>query len=125
MHRLCVSVSKKRNINIYGLTSGIRCECNFKKSNLAGMVEEILLDPHYAGFLKSALALSDDYEKGLLKDLTGYRLWCKMMAEEIAGKKIDKMRELVAVDDMPLALKMALNALLNGVVQSKALLETK
>ena len=63
----------------------------------------------------SALVLSDNHEKGLVKDLSTYELWCRLIAEDIAGKKIEQMKELVFMDDMPVVLKMALNAVLNGV----------
>jgi hypothetical protein len=77
-------------------------------------VEGILLDPRYAAFLESSFVLSDDYEKGLLKDLSPYERWCQNIAEDIAGKKIADMSEFVDQDDLPMVLKMALNAILNG-----------
>jgi len=106
---------KERNVSIYGGISEIKCACCLKKRDFVGAVEEILLDPRYASFIESALVLSDDYEKGLIKDLSAYRLWCKMIAGDIAGKKIEKMREFVGLDNMPVVLKMALTAVLNGV----------
>lgn len=109
----------ERNITIYRLISGMTCECIAKKSALLGSVEEILLDPRYSGFIESALVLSDNYEKGLIKDLSSYELWCRLIAEDIAGKKIDQMRELVFMEDLPAVLKMALNAVLNGVSLSR------
>ncbi|MBW2644235.1 MAG: adenosylcobinamide amidohydrolase, partial [Deltaproteobacteria bacterium] len=84
-------------------------------SALLGAVEEILLDPRYSGFIESALVLSDNHEKGLVKDLSTYELWCHLIAENIAGKKFEQMKELVSMDDIPVVLKMALNAVLNGV----------
>ncbi|MBW1759324.1 MAG: hypothetical protein JRI88_03220, partial [Deltaproteobacteria bacterium] len=65
------------------------------------------------GFLESSLALSDDYEKGLLTDLSTYKLWCNTIVEEIAGKKIEGMTDLVGRNDLPVVLKMALNTILN------------
>ncbi len=110
----------ERKISIYRLVSGMKCECIPKKCALLGAVEEILLDPRYSGFIESALVLSDNHEKGLVKDLSTYRLWCHLVAEDIAGKKIDQMEELVSMDDVPLVLKMALDAVLNGVVSSRS-----
>lgn len=106
---------KERKISIYGLISGIKCECSLEKSDLVSVVEEILLDPRYTGFIESALVLSDDYEKGLIKNLSAYRLWCKMIAGDIAKNRIEKIEDLVKSDDMPVVLRMALNAILNGV----------
>ncbi|MBE9530461.1 MAG: adenosylcobinamide amidohydrolase, partial [Proteobacteria bacterium] len=64
----------ERKISIYRLVSGMKCECIPKKSALLGAVEEILLDPRYSGFIESALVLSDNHEKGLVKDLSAYQL---------------------------------------------------
>jgi len=105
----------ERKISIYRLVSGMKCECIPKKSALLGAVEEILLDPRYSSFIESALVLSDNHEKGLVKDLSTYELWCHLIAENIAGKKIAQIKELVSMDDMPVVLKLALNAVLNGV----------
>jgi iron complex transport system substrate-binding protein len=106
---------EERQISIYSLISGMTCDCIQKKSDVAAAVEKLLLDNRYASFIESALVISDNYEKGLIKDLSTYRLWCHLITEDIAGKKIDQMKELVSMDDMPVVLKMALNALLNGV----------
>jgi hypothetical protein len=108
---------EERNISIYSLISGMTCECTQKKSDFAGAVEKLLIDDRYANFIESALALSDDYEKGLLKDLTFYNKWCKEIAGNIAGKQIHRLDDLVQTDDMPVVLKSALNAILNGVSQ--------
>jgi iron complex transport system substrate-binding protein len=106
---------KERKISISDFVSEMNCECSTnQKSDLAGAVEEILLDSRYTGFLESSLALSDDYEKGLLTDLSTYKLWCNTIVEEIAGKKIKGMTDLVGRNDLPVVLKMALNTILNG-----------
>ncbi len=109
----------ERKISIYRLVSGMKCECIPKKSALLGAVEEILLDPRYSGFIESALVLSDNHEKGLVKDLSAYQLWCHLIAEDIAGKKFRQMKEFVYIEDMPVVMKMALNAVLNGVTLKK------
>ena len=111
---------QERQISIYSLISGLPCDCIQEKSDLAGAVEKLLLDNRYASFIESALVISDNYEKGLVKDLSTYHLWCHLMAEDIAGKKIDQMKELVSMDDMPVVLKMALDAVLNGVFFNKS-----
>ena len=108
---------QERKINIYSLISGMKCDCIQKKSDLVGAVEKLLIDDRYASFIESALALSDDYEKGLIKDLTYFNMWCKAVAENISGKRIDSLDDLVQGDDMPVLLKAALNAILNGIYQ--------
>ncbi len=107
---------KERRISLFGLVSGMECECFKKKSRLVGMLEETLLNPHYANFVEAAFVLSDDYEKGLLCDLSSYGLWCKMIAQDIAGKKIERVEDIVQSNDMPVVLRMALNAILNGLI---------
>lgn len=106
---------KERNISIYTLVSGIDCECNLKKSDFAAAVEKVLLNPEYAGFVEFALALSDDYENGLVKDLSVFNSWSKTIAESIAGNNIDELKSFLDTKDMPVVLKTALNAIFNGV----------
>ena len=84
-------------------------------SLLFGKARELRLKAYDSGFIKSALALSDDYEKGLLDNLSAYDLQCKIVAEKIASKNITGLKDLVGIDDIPVVLKSALNALLNGI----------
>jgi len=106
---------KERRISIYSLVSSVKCDCMPEKNKTVGTLEELLLDPLYSGFIKSALTLSDDYEKGLLDNLSAYNIQCKGVAEKIAGNKIAELKNLVGIDDIPVVLKTALNALLNGI----------
>ena len=106
---------KERKIYMYGLVSSAKCDCIPNKNETVGALEELLLDPLYSGFIKSALALSDDYQKGLLDNLSVYNIQCKRVAEKIADKKIPELKNLVGIDDIPVVLKSALNALLNGI----------
>jgi len=106
---------KERRISIYSLVSSVKCDCMPEKNKTVVALEELLLDPLYTGFIESALALSDDYEKGLLDNLYVYNLQCKSIAEKIAGNKIIELKDLVGTDDIPVVLRSALNALLNGI----------
>ena len=106
---------KDRKISIYGLVSEVKCDCIYEKNGLGGEIEEILLDPRYAGFIEASFAISDSYERGLICDLSGYELWCNNVAEEIAGKKIAQLSGIVETDHKPPVLRMALNAILNGL----------
>jgi len=105
----------ERRISMYGLVSSAKCDCMPEKNKTVGALEELLLEPFYSGFIESALALSDDYEKGLLDNLYVYNLQCKSIAEKIACKNITELKDLVGIDDIPVVLKSALNALLNGI----------
>ena len=106
---------KERNINIFGLISVDKGECNVDKYTLIVALEEILLQPKYASFIKASLAISDNYERGLISDLGIFELWCRNVAEEIAGREIESMSELIAYEDMPCVLRMVLNSIVNGL----------
>ncbi|MBW1706035.1 MAG: adenosylcobinamide amidohydrolase, partial [Deltaproteobacteria bacterium] len=106
---------KDRRISMFGLISKINCDCSAVKSDFVGAIEEILLNPRYAGFIEASFALSDDYERGLVCDLSSYELWCRKIAGEIAGKEIANLEDLVKPEGMPPVLRMAVNALLNGI----------
>ena len=106
---------KERRINIYNLVSSVKCDCMPEKSKTLITLEELLLDPLFSGFLESSLALSDDYEKGLIDNLSLYNLQCQMVAEKIAGKKIAGLKDLIGIDNIPVVLRSALNAMLNGI----------
>ncbi|MCP4577959.1 MAG: ABC transporter substrate-binding protein [Deltaproteobacteria bacterium] len=103
-----------RHISLYELVSEAQCDCMAKKGQATIDLEEILMDPRYAGFVQASFTLSDAYRRELISDLSSYQFWCKTVAEEIAGRKIPKFRDLVT-EDIPVPLKMSLNALLNGI----------
>ena len=104
-----------RHITLYELVSEAQCDCMVEKGEATVALEEILMSPRYAGFLKASLALSNDYGRGLITDLSSFQLWCNSVAEEIAGRPISQPRELIGMEDLPVPLKMSLNAILNGI----------
>jgi len=106
---------KERKISISGLISMDECECNAGRYDLVRAFEEILLQPRYAGFIESSFAVSDDYERGLINDLTSFEFLCNDIAGEIAGKKIENMTDFIADKEMPRVSRMALNGILNGL----------
>ncbi|MBW1806054.1 MAG: adenosylcobinamide amidohydrolase, partial [Deltaproteobacteria bacterium] len=104
-----------RKISLFGLINSEKLNKDIKTGDLVAALEEILLQSFYASFISSSLSLSDDYEKGLITDLGPYRLWCNEISEKIAGKKVDKMIDLVAQENISEVVKTSLNALLNGL----------
>lgn len=104
-----------RKINITGLISLENCDCGITKGFLAKEFEALLLDPYYDSFVKASFALSDDYEKGLISNLEAHDFWCRGMAEEIAGSKIEEIMVFIEDESIPVVLRMSLNALLNGL----------
>lgn len=112
---------KERGISLFDLTYSVGCGCPdqnaIPKNEFAELVDHLLLEPRYAGFLESALALSDEYEKGLIKDLTLFEQWCHSIAQDIAKKPIPEIRDLVGDNEMPYILKTALDSIFTGAVE--------
>lgn len=106
---------QERDISISGLFAETGSNSPDNGYALREKLEEILLQPRYSSFLTSSFALSDAYEKGLIRDLGAYGAWCENMAEEIAGREIENMKNLINEEELPPVIYKALNALLNGI----------
>ncbi|MBU0681509.1 MAG: adenosylcobinamide amidohydrolase [Proteobacteria bacterium] len=89
-----------------------------KAKALRKQMEIILLQPQYASFLKSIMAISDDYEKGLVDDLSSVDLWCQTVAKQIAGGEMTV--EVKDVENLPKVLAKGLSALLAGALEKLA-----
>ena len=108
---------QERHLDLHGLLSN--CDCPAYQGKLRqGLVrlEELLLQPRYASFIEGAFALSDAYERGQVTDLAPVETWCRSVADEIAGSWIKEWKDYVTTPEVPMVMKIALNALLNGVV---------
>lgn len=106
---------KERNISIFGLFSKAGFNHHKEGNALRGKLEEILLQPRYSNFITSSFALSDAYERGLVTNLSTYDRWCEDMAEEIAGREIENMKDIIDDEGLPLVIYKALNGLMNGI----------
>lgn len=115
---------KERKISLYSLATGMSCDCIHKKgiekNEFANIVEYLVLEKKYAAFLEAALALSDAYERGLIRDLTLYEEWCKTIASQIAGQEVEKIQDLILDPQIPPVLKTALNAIFTGALEQVA-----
>ncbi len=105
----------ERQTTVFELLTDMPCNCAAQRPAFFEGVERLLLDPFYAGFIQSALALSDAYEKGLVGDLGSFEIWCRDITRGIAGETVDELTDFVVSDKIPTVQKMALNALINGV----------
>jgi iron complex transport system substrate-binding protein len=106
---------QERRISILKLLHQSDCPCGLKPAEFAAAVERQLLDPAWDSFMSAALAVSDDYERGLIDDLTPFRAWAGQMAEKLAGGPIATYDEIISPADLPPVLHIALNALANGI----------
>jgi len=105
---------KDRRISLYGLVSDAKCDCDIASNELVAAMEKVLLDPRYAAFVATAFAVSDDVERGLIRDLGLFDALCHQVASEIAGRELTVLEELIG-DEFPQITRMALNAIFNGV----------
>jgi iron complex transport system substrate-binding protein len=106
---------KKRGITIYSLIAKEKCDCGRTKNQFVGEVEALLLNPRYAGFMEMALSMSDDYEKGLIKDLSSFEEFSNTIAMEICGNNMEETKQIVNNPELPIVIEIALNALFNGI----------
>ncbi len=107
---------QERRLDLHGLLSN--CDCPTYRGNLRQnlvRIEELLLQPRYASFLESAFVLSDVYEREQVTDLAPFEASCRTVADEIAGHWLNKWADYVVSPEIPIVVRMALNALLNGL----------
>lgn len=83
-------------------------------NELSMKLEQLLLNPEYSSFLSAAFAISDQYERGLVADLSSFENWCHLIATTIAGRHIEEVKELEA-PDQPLVMRKAFGALISGL----------
>lgn len=109
---------KERGITPSGMLEGfpewVHEETEHKGQALQ-MLEGILLEPPYAAFVESALALSDAWERNQVGNLEAFDLWARSIVQDISGVHVFQWKELEKSEDIPIVLRMSLNALLNGL----------
>ncbi|MCP3940680.1 MAG: ABC transporter substrate-binding protein [Desulfobacteraceae bacterium] len=112
---------KERRISLYNLASKISDNHMpgnaIFKTNFTRAIEHLMLEKKYAAFLESALAVSDAYEKNLIEDLTFFQEECRVVASQIAGKKLENIQNILPDQKIPLVLKTALNAIFTGTLE--------
>jgi iron complex transport system substrate-binding protein len=109
---------KERKLTIFGLVAD--CPCGVQGSALAHELEQLLLESEIAGFIEAALVISDQYERGLITNISGFEIWCDQMTAKIAGKPVPEKQVFEFSKPVPPILNMAFDALLNGVVAKVA-----
>jgi len=116
---------KERGISISAILEQTAICHESRRSDCLRRLEEILLDPGHGGFMAAALALSDDYEKGLIGDLSSFDRWAEQTTRDIAGqtalniKEIDaKIEEIARQTDLPKVIARAFLAILIGARHS-------
>jgi hypothetical protein len=116
---------KERGVTLFGLISKATCDCGIKAGEMAVGLETLLLDPRYASFVECAMSLSDDYERGLIRDLEAFHSWGRSVAGEIAGRPVPELKDFIEEEGIPEVLRYALNVLANGLIHRKTGKSTK
>lgn len=86
------------------------------RNRLAASLGKTLREPRYAGFMAGALALSDSFERGLVRDTGTFSTLCLAVAGELAGKRITKLEPVIMDEGVPAVIREALNALATGLL---------
>jgi len=73
------------------------------------------LEPRYAGFMETALALSDAYERGQVLDLSAFADYCRLIARELAEKPVTEWQTVSFPGELPRPVQMACEAFINGL----------
>lgn len=106
---------RERNIELFGITSDCLCGSSEEKQRLVTQLEELLLQPQYAGFIESAFTLSDAFEKGLTCDLEAFELMCQDISNRVAGCTVTSRNLYMKPEFAPKVIRMAFDALINGL----------
>jgi iron complex transport system substrate-binding protein len=106
----------ERNLRLYQMAElyGV----NTDQRVLASRLEGVLADPYYAAFIESALAVSDAYRTGLIKDLTFFDSLCASVSARLSGRT-DSSPINVSSVPMPEVMAKALGALVAGITGSE------
>ncbi len=88
------------------------------REKMANGLTSLLSTPAYAGFMALALSVSDDHEKGLIKDLRFFDEMCRAVTAQING--VEDLRrgspKHTPMPDIPVVMARAFEALANGIV---------
>ncbi len=79
---------------------------------LSSIVERLLLEPEYESFMTAIMAISDDYERGLVTDTQALDLWSRSIASKVAGVSVEPTD--IEVDGIPKVVAKGLGALFSG-----------
>lgn len=82
---------------------------------LAARLTDLLRTPYYAAFITSALAISDEYRKGLIQDLTFFDDICLSLASKLANQPHPVLPDITHIKDLPVVMAKAFGAMVAGI----------
>jgi len=90
---------------------------NADKKVTASRLEKLLMVPYYAAFIESALAISDEYRKGLIKDLSFFDAVCCSVAVKLSGRSHIIPMDVSSTERLPVVMARAFGALMTGITE--------
>jgi len=102
-------MSLERIAKLYSVTAD--------KKVVASKLEDLLMIPYYASFIESALAISDDYGKGLIKKLAFFDAMCCSVAARLSGRPDFPPTKIPSTNALPIVMDMAFGALVAGITE--------
>lgn len=106
---------KERKIDLRGILPGTMDDCALNKTQVVAALENILLQPEYAGFMMGSFAISDAEQAGSLTDLRGYAMWGRAVSGALAGHAVEPWTHRFSAGQLPPVLALAFESLVNGV----------
>jgi iron complex transport system substrate-binding protein len=104
---------QERRLGLYELARSLP---EASRSKIVPLWEGVMLEPRYAGFMETALALSDASARGQVLDLRAFADYCRLIAGELAGKPVTAWLTVSFPGEFPKPLQMACEAFINGLV---------
>jgi adenosylcobinamide amidohydrolase len=83
--------------------------------SLSSELRKILEVPYYASFIESAFAISDDYEKGLIKEPDFFDDACCLVAARLSKRPEFSLNKIPVPDGLPTIMAKAFGALIAGI----------
>ncbi len=110
---------QERHIAVYEFIKECRLKKGASSETLLAPVEGLLLEPRYAAFVESSLALSDAWQRGQIVNLESFRQRCLQVASEIAGRSLQTLPQIYYGLELPDPLRLALESLVHGVINRR------
>ncbi|MEE4608753.1 MAG: adenosylcobinamide amidohydrolase [Desulfobacteraceae bacterium] len=105
----------ERGVDLWALVADAPCDCAGHRGELGVVLERLLLEERYTGFIEAAIALDDARTAGRKTDLSLFDEWCCQVAAGIAGAPVPLEDQGDSDLASGSALQRALEAMLDGV----------
>lgn len=103
---------QERRLGLYELLRNLP---EASRAQILPLWEGVMLEPRYAGFMETALALSDASARGQVLDLTAFADYCRLIARDLAGKPVTQWQTVTFPGELPRPVQMASEAFINGL----------